>query len=60
MADEPLNKEVKDLMIEASNLHKSGKLEELENVLRKIVDIDNNYYPALFNIARLLLSLIHI
>ncbi len=54
MADEPLNKEVKDLMIEASNLHKSGKLEELENVLRKIVDIDNNYYPALFNIARLL------
>ena len=53
MIEKELNKEIQKLLIEASNFHKNGQLEELEKILRKIILIDPNYYPALFNLAKL-------
>ena len=40
------NKEIQNLLIEVANLNKSGHLEKLEKVLRKIILLDPNYYPA--------------
>ena len=48
------NKKVQELLLEAENHHKSGHLDKLEKVLRKIISIDSSYFPALFNLARLL------
>ena len=48
------NKEIQNLLIEAANLNKSGHLEKLEKILRKIILLDPNYYPACFHLARLL------
>ena len=54
MIDEKPNKKIQELLIEASNFHKNGRLEELEKVLRKIILIDPNYFPAFYNLAILL------
>ena len=48
------NKEIQNLLIEVANLNKSGHLEKLEKILRKIILLDPNYYPAFFHLARLL------
>ena len=53
MIDKTPNEKIQKLLIEASNLHKNGRLEELEKILRKIILIDSNYFPAFFNLARL-------
>ena len=53
MIDKTPNDKIQKLLIEASNLHKNGRLEELEKILRKIILIDPNYFPAFFNLARL-------
>mgnify|MGYP000737074189 CR=1 FL=1 len=50
---EKINKKIQKLLIEATNHHKNNRLEDLEKVLRKIILIDPNYFPAFFNLARL-------
>ena len=53
MIEEKPNKKIQKLLIEAENHHKNNHLEDLEKVLRKIILIDSNYFPAFFNLARL-------
>ena len=53
MIEEKINKKIQKLLIEATNHHKNNRLEDLEKVLRKIILIDPNYFPAFFNLARL-------
>ena len=53
MIEEKPNKKIQKLLIEAENHHKNNRLEDLEKVLRKIILIDSNYFPAFFNLARL-------
>ena len=53
MIEEKPNKKIQKLLIEAANHHKNNHLEDLEKVLRKIILIDPNYFPAFFNLARL-------
>ena len=54
MKEEKPNKKIQELLIKATNHHKNNRLEDLEKVLRKIILIDPNYFPAFFNLARLL------
>ena len=53
MIKEKTNEKIQKLLIESVNLQKSGRLDELEKVLREITNIDSNYHPALFNLGRL-------
>ena len=53
MIEEKPNKKIQKLLIEAANHHKNNHLEDLEKVLRKIILINSNYFPAFFNLARL-------
>ena len=53
MIEEKPNKKIQKLLIEAANHHKNNHLKNLEKVLRKIILIDSNYFPAFFNLARL-------
>ena len=53
MIEGKINKKIQKLLIEATNHHKNNRLEDLEKVLRKIILIDPNYFPAFFNLARL-------
>ena len=53
MIEEKPNKKIQKLLIEAENHHKNNRLEDLEKVLREIILIDSNYFPAFFNLARL-------
>ena len=53
MTDEKPNNKIQKLLIEASNLQKKGRLEELKQVLQKIIAVDPTYFPAFFNLARL-------
>ena len=48
MTDEKPNNKIQKLLIEASNLQKKGRLEELKQVLQKIIAVDPTYFPAFF------------
>ena len=54
MIENKPNDKIQKLIEEAENYHKSGHFDKLEKVLRDIISIDSNYFPAFFNLARLL------
>ena len=43
------NKKIKELLIQAQNAHRDNHLEDLEKILKEIVLIDPNYFPAIFS-----------
>ncbi len=47
------NKKIKELLIQAQNAHRDNHLEDLEKILKEIVLIDPNYFPAIFNLGKL-------
>ena len=47
------NEKIKGLLLKAVNFYKTGNLDELEKVLKKIILIDSNYQEAYFNLGRL-------
>ena len=53
MIEEKTNKKIKELLIKAQNFHKDNRLEDLEKVLKEIILIDPNYFPAFFNLGKL-------
>ena len=53
MKVEKPNKKIKKLLIQATNYQKDNRLEDLEKVLKKIILIDSNYFPAFFNLGKL-------
>ena len=53
MINEKPNKKIQKLLIQAANYQKDNRLEDLEKVLKKIILIDPNYFPAFFNLGKL-------
>ncbi len=47
------NKKIKERLIQAQNAHRDNHLEDLEKILKEIVLIDPNYFPAIFNLGKL-------
>ena len=53
MKEEKPNKKVQELLIQAQNYLKDNRLNDLEKVLKEIILIDANFFPALFNLGKL-------
>ena len=52
--EEKPNKKVQELLMRAVNYQKNNRLEDLEKVLKEITVVDPNYFPAFFNLGKLL------
>ena len=52
MKVEKPNKKIQKFLIQAANYQKDNRLEDLEKVLKKIILIDPNYFPAFFNLGK--------
>mgnify|MGYP001217894943 CR=1 FL=1 len=52
--EEKPNKKVQELLMRAVNYQKNNRLEDLEKVLKEITVADPNYFPAFFNLGKLL------